>query len=199
MIGNVILNFPLLQKEQIEEVHIKFRGTVYTYVDPHNVTTRLMGQYIYSFISPARTDLDETRDVDIIRDQISVWSRGSTYPPPDSHTLTIPFVFNIPHDIPPSYEFSALESRAVVRYGVEAVGVRPGTLRMNKRVFVPVVGLPGDATGARFRAMLQAGWAGSWDVATKQKQIRQGFWGEHAEAFAEVSACQDLLPSRTAS
>jgi len=59
--GACILNFPWLHQQQIEEVHLNFRGSVYT------------------FISSARTDQNETRDIDIVRDQVSVWSRGSAY------------------------------------------------------------------------------------------------------------------------
>ena len=29
--GEVILNYPLLQQEQIDEVYLKFKGSVYTY------------------------------------------------------------------------------------------------------------------------------------------------------------------------
>ena len=29
--GEVILNFPLLQQEQIDEVYIKFKGSIYAY------------------------------------------------------------------------------------------------------------------------------------------------------------------------
>ncbi|KAH9932868.1 uncharacterized protein B0H18DRAFT_984356 [Fomitopsis serialis] len=155
------------EQEQIEEVHVKFRGSVYT------------------FISPARTDLNETREIDIVRDQVSVWSRGSAYPPPDSHNLSIPFVFNVSSNIPPSYESTALECRAVVRYGVEAVGVRPGALRLNRRVFIPVIGLPADAPGAPLRAILQSGWTGAWNAEIKHKQVRPGFWGEHADVSVE--------------
>ncbi|EPS98298.1 hypothetical protein FOMPIDRAFT_1031598 [Fomitopsis schrenkii] len=169
--GEVILNFPLMQQEQIDEVYLKFKGSVYT------------------FISPARTDLNETKDVDIIRDRIAVWSRGSAYPPPDSHTLSVPFTFNFPPEIPPSFEFTVLESRAVVRYGVEAVGARPGALRLNKRVFVPVVGLPADPYGAQLRAGPLAGpasgWTGPWTTVVMQKNIRTGFWGEYAEVSVE--------------
>ena len=31
--GEVHLNFPLLQKDKVEEVHVKLRGSVNTYVD----------------------------------------------------------------------------------------------------------------------------------------------------------------------
>lgn len=195
--GEVILNFPLMQQEQIDEVYLKFKGSVYTYAAAHtgaalpidmNISDGLLTSY--RFISPARTDLNETKDVDIIRDRIAVWSRGSAYPPPDSHTLSVPFTFNFPPEIPPSFEFTVLESRAVVRYGVEAVGARPGALRLNKRVFVPVVGLPADPYGAQLRAGPLAGpasgWTGPWTTVVMQKNIRTGFWGEYAEVSVEV-------------
>ncbi|KAI0728532.1 hypothetical protein C8Q72DRAFT_741660, partial [Fomitopsis betulina] len=106
---------------QLEEVALKFKGSIYT------------------FISPIRTNLNETKDVDIVRDRVSAWCRGSAYPPPDSHTLSVPFMFNISPDIPPSFDFSVF---AVVRYGVEAVGARPGALRLNKRAVVQTLMAP---------------------------------------------------------
>ena len=155
------------------------------------------GAYYDRFISPARTDLNETRDVDIVRARISVWTRGSAYPSPGSHTLSIPFGFNLPPDVPPSFEFSVLESRAVVRYGVEAVGVRPGALRLNKRVFVPVVGLPADPYGSQVKTgLLHSNWTGMWTTNAKQQKIRAGFWGEYSNVALEVLPLTESISMR---
>lgn len=104
-------------------------------------------------------------------------------------------MFNLPPEIPPSFEFSVIESRAVVRYGVEAVGARPGALRLKKRVFVPIVGLPADPHGAQLkpRLLLPGGWTGSWSTAVKQKRIRPGFWGEYADVALEVGVIHFAL------
>jgi len=160
--GEVELNFPLIQEEQLEEVHVKLRGSVYT----------LIGQI--------RTDLTETEEIFLVREETSVWTRGSAYPPPDSHVLRIPFSFTLPHHTPPSCDYSAIDGRAVVRYIIEAVGVRPGALRMNKRVFRSIAVLPADPAGARIRSALRLGWTGGWASVTKEKQIRASLFGGHA-------------------
>jgi len=166
--GEVELNFPLIQEEQLEEVHVKLRGSVYT----------LIGQI--------RTDLTETEEIFLVREETSVWTRGSAYPPPDSHVLRIPFSFTLPHHTPPSCDYSAIDGRAVVRYIIEAVGVRPGALRMNKRVFRSIAVLPADPAGARIRSALRLGWTGGWASVTKEKQIRASLFGGHAIVKLEV-------------
>lgn len=65
---------------------------------------------------------------------------------------------------------------------------------MNKRVFVPVVGLPADLYGAQLRTglLLPGGWEGPWTTIAKQKQIRPGFWGDYADVALEVRALRSL-------
>lgn len=172
--GAVELNFPLIQEEQLEGVRVKLKGSVFT------------------FLGQPRTELTETLDLDIVRIEHPVWTRGTAYPPPDSHVLSIPFSFALPDSAPPSYQFSRLDCQSVVRYLVEAVGVR-GTLRMNKRVVQPIAVLPVDRIGARVRERLGRGWTGKWTSAAAEKTVRTSLWG--GSARAEMTLRLPTVPS----
>lgn len=139
-----------------------------------------------SFLGQPRTELTETLDLDIVRIEHPVWTRGTAYPPPDSHVLSVPFSFALPDSAPPSYQFSRLDCQSVVRYLIEAVGVRLGTLRMNKRVVQPIAVLPVDRIGARVRERLGRGWTGKWTSAAAEKTVRTSLWGGSARAEMTV-------------
>ncbi|CCM05840.1 uncharacterized protein FIBRA_08076 [Fibroporia radiculosa] len=166
--GEVELDFTLVQEEQLEEVRVKLKGLIYT------------------LVSSSAQAVSENEEVDILRLEVPVWTRGAAYPPPDSHLLRLQFLILLPTKIPPSCEFYDINNAAIVRYEIEAIGIRPGTLRMNKRIAKPIVVLPAHPTSARVRSALREGWHGAWNSAVEEKQIRQGLWGERAHVRVEM-------------
>ncbi|KAI0345944.1 hypothetical protein BDW22DRAFT_1389932 [Trametopsis cervina] len=161
--GEVHLNFPLLMKSKVSEVHIKLRGSVYTEVkNPHN---------------RRRT---ESQRVDLIRENISLWQQGNgVFPPPDTHDLKLPFRFTTPPDLPPSCEFSGYQKRGNIGYSLEVVGRREG-LHLDKRLWVAFPVVPADPFGAQLRRDLQLGWQGAWKTVERSQGIRKGIWGDYS-------------------
>lgn len=173
--GTVQLHFPLIQDQQIEEVHVKLRGSAYTWVR--------LGRS------------SEFQTVPLVRENISVWQRGSAYPAPGSHDLRIPFQFTLPRSLPPSFEFTCVQGRGNVRYYVEAVGVRTGAFRMNKRTIRPLAVVPHDSGGAQTRDAMKFGWCGRWSSVVTSNRIRKGLWGDHSDVCIEfVRPAVDCLP-----
>ncbi|CCM05839.1 uncharacterized protein FIBRA_08075 [Fibroporia radiculosa] len=158
--GTVELDFRLLHEEQVEEVHVKLRGYARTDIRRNNQTIRQF--------------------VELARENTSVWTRGSIYPSPGQHALVVPFQFRLPADLPPSFSCSTIGAWAVVRYYVEAVGVRPGMLRLNKRASQPLAVVPHDSIGQRIKTQVLAGWRGPMGDGYAEKRIRKGLWGDYA-------------------
>ncbi|KAI0688328.1 hypothetical protein BC835DRAFT_1373087 [Cytidiella melzeri] len=162
--GEVHLNFPVLTKSKVEEVHIKLRGSVYTKLP------RRQGE----------TEYHRTQRFGLIHDTISLWQQSSSvYPPPDSHVLRLPFHFILPHNLPPSCEFTGFAEQGIVAYFIEVVG-RRGALHLDKRILCPISVMQSSSPGALLRASIRAGWQGPWKVREDQKEIRRGIWGDYA-------------------
>ncbi|PCH35020.1 hypothetical protein WOLCODRAFT_165964 [Wolfiporia cocos MD-104 SS10] len=164
--GIVELNLRQLQEEQVEEVHVKLRGFAQT--------------------SIMRRDQTDRENIDLVRFNTSIWSRGAAYPRPGSHFLTVPFQLSLPPDLPPSFSHHHVAGDATVRYYIEAVGVRPGAFRLNKRIDHPLAVVPSDPKGCRIKTELQGGWQGPWNTVSQVKRIRKGIWGGYADVKMEV-------------
>ncbi|KZT07060.1 uncharacterized protein LAESUDRAFT_652064 [Laetiporus sulphureus 93-53] len=165
--GTVELNFRALQEEQVEEVHVKLRGYAATSIFRNNQRARQI--------------------VELVRLDQSLWTRGTLYPPPGSDVLSIPFRFLLPAELPPSFIFRHPVADAYIRYHVEAVGVRPGLLKMNKRCLRPFIVFTPDEAGSLVKPELQIGqlWTGAWLTATEHKRIRRAFWGDYGDVQLE--------------
>jgi len=169
--GNVDLYFPSVYKDGIEEVYVKLKGTIITKV------TRSTGQNV-------STDRKKT---DIVREEYSIWRKGTNYPPSNSDTLRLHFQFKLPDNSPPSIQTAKRQGWARVQYRVKVVGVRPGMLQSNRRIarVFPVV--TADPTGVSNRLALERGWKDHWTTKQLRKEVRKGIWGAHSRAYIEFS------------
>ena len=68
-------------------------------------------------------------------------------------------------------------------YSVTAVGVRPGTFQMNRRIRTPLVILPMDQLGMQVRRTLPSA---SFRMVYAEEKMRRGLWGDYATARVEV-------------
>ncbi|KAL4247580.1 Arrestin domain-containing protein [Abortiporus biennis] len=167
--GQVKFYFPTLQSEEVEEVHVKLRGSVIVKFDKnhHGRSSDWEGQ-------------------ELVKQNVSIWSRGQVYPPSGSHTLIIPFEFQLPSYLPPSCHFENNKHCGMVGYVVEVVGVRSGMFKLNRRLTRPISLVPPDPIGAQIRHVLQMGdWGGSWTMVKKQDNIRRGLWGPLSHVMME--------------
>jgi len=174
--GFIELDFRLLQEEDIDEVHLKLRGHAETSITSNNQTVR--------------------ENIDLVRFKVSIWTRGSAYPLPGSHALVIPFDIPIRPGIPPSFVHIRVEERVVIHYYIGVVGVRPGALRSNRRLNLPIIVVPPDPSGARVRLSLESGWTGPWATETGRKRLRKGIWGAKAKVECEVGLNDSLSRNR---
>lgn len=122
----------------------------------------------------------------ILNEFLTVWTKGTLYPTPGSDTLRLPFQFQLPVDIPPSFQFNANYKHGIVGYYIDVVGVRKGAFSSNRRIYKPFAVVRHDPASASIRAALQNGWTGDWDVTERVAKIRRGLWGEHADVRMEV-------------
>ncbi|KAF9812839.1 hypothetical protein IEO21_05939 [Rhodonia placenta] len=168
--GVVEIRFPAILDEEIHEVHVKLRGHVRTSIRRSNGN---------GGSSTTREELD------IVRQDCSLWTRGSAYPPAGSHTLTIPFQFELPHDMPPSFSYEHRGVTGSVLYTVSAVGSRAGIFQPNRRSTYDLEVVPADPNGSMIADGLRNGWQGEWTKRRTVDRIRKGFWGEYANVEME--------------
>ncbi|KAI0087757.1 hypothetical protein BDY19DRAFT_953036 [Irpex rosettiformis] len=184
--GEVHINFPSLMKDKVEEVHIKLRGSIYTYI------ARKRGDH-------RNNRHNETQRIQLIHDTISLWQQGNdVYPPPDSHILRLPFRFTLPPNLPPSCEFNGYQKSGTIGYFVQVVGKRD-MLHLDKRVLIAFPVVQRDSEGAQLREAFLAGWQGPWKTLGGQRDIRRGIWGEYSNAkislvMPDVEALPILTP-----
>ena len=132
-------------------------------------------------ITRDKTTLREVQP--LIHSNLSVWSHGSEYPAPGSDLLRLPFCFRLPDTLPPSFQYQGFQKSASVLYSVTAVGVRPGTFQMNRRIRTPLVILPMDQLGMQVRRTLPSA---SFRMVYAEEKMRRGLWGDYATARVEV-------------
>lgn len=188
--GEVHVNFPALMKDKVEEVHVKLRGSIVTYVplslprsasnQPNALTSHIVRRH-------GKERHNRTQRVQLIHDTISLWQQGSTlYPPPDSHILRLPFTFTLPTNLPPSCEYTGYEKSGNIGYFVEVVGKRD-MLHMDKRVLVPFPVVSQSSEGAMLRERFLAGpWQGPWRNLGGNREIRRGLWGDYSNVKISV-------------
>ncbi|KAI8989923.1 hypothetical protein BD414DRAFT_460256 [Trametes punicea] len=167
--GEVELDFRRLHEENINEVHLKLRGSAETIITRDRMTLREV--------------------IPLVHDDASLWTLGSVYPPPGSDTLRIPFRLQLPLDLPPSFSYAGLGRTASVRYSLTAVGTRPGTFHFNRRVRVPLAIVQKDTAGVRVREKLQdmtVGLGYPWRTMRREEKIRRGLWGDYATVQVQL-------------
>lgn len=192
--GEVHLNFPILMKSKVQEVHVKLRGSVYTYVaHPWHRPTRTHEPARCRRITrqSGQSTMDRWQTVELVRQTTSLWTQGSdVYPPPESHILKIPFQFTLPNSLLPSFHYSDFHRRGKIEYFVEVVGKRSG-LHFDKRVTRAFALVPPYDTGALLRLSLVSGWDGEMKTIVNEKGIRRGIWGEFSHV--KVTVCLLLV------
>ncbi|KAJ3488296.1 hypothetical protein NLI96_g2951 [Meripilus lineatus] len=171
--GEVELRFPQVVQDEIEEVHVRLKGLI---------LTRVSRQYgTQQFIRQERTE--------ICKESQTVWTKGTIYPSPGSQILRVPFQFNLPVELHPSFEYNAAYKNAIIGYFIEVVGARKGTFNANRRIIRPFAVVRDDPEGASIRSALQKGWSQEWTTTERFAKIRKGLWGGHADVRMEF-----LLP-----
>ncbi|KAH9950292.1 hypothetical protein B0H21DRAFT_566041 [Amylocystis lapponica] len=165
--GELELDIPLLLAKGMEEILVKLRGSVHTEIRGKSGTMQETSQ--------------------LVQLSISLWKRGTAHTASEPHTTRIPFEFALPSTLPPSFDFMGMDTKAVIRYFIELVGVRPGTFRMNKKCIFPLAVVPSDPHGAELHSALQFGWDGPWTTVRREGQVRKALWGEYAKAEVELT------------
>ncbi|PIL37730.1 hypothetical protein GSI_01424 [Ganoderma sinense ZZ0214-1] len=162
--GEVLLEFPKIQDEQIDEVVVELRGTL-------------------KMATSDSSDRVSPQPQALLGVKTSVWKRGSTYPPSDSHILRVPFRFHLPSDprILPSVHWTEWHDFVSIVYYVEATALRPTTLfgsekKIREQLVVVPRGDPSLCTSIRSLGNLEGG--PMWKTAHKEQQMRRGisFW-----------------------
>ena len=114
----------------------------------------------------------------ILKDKKTIWNRG-TYPPPESHTLKIPFQFSLSDTLLPTCKHRAKDygkrSEIVgeVSYHLEVVGTR-GALHSKRRERTAFKILPPSIRGAQLQDRLTPTWTGDWRAVTRHINIPVG-------------------------
>lgn len=139
-----------------------------------------------------RNNTTVTQRIVLVQENLSLWTRGTVYPTPGSHTICVPFTFSLPSGIPPAFSSVSFGKHAGIQYFLEVVGVRSGLLKANRRVVRPLAVLPAGRAGIALRSRLQAGWTGRWKtVIHEDSKVRKGIWGDYAKVKMEVRLILD--------
>lgn len=129
---------------------------------------------------------------EICKESQTVWTKGTIYPSPGSQILRVPFQFNLPVELHPSFEYNAAYKNAIIGYFIEVVGARKGTFNANRRIIRPFAVVRDDPEGASIRSALQKGWSQEWTTTERFAKIRKGLWGGHADVRMEVKYAQEI-------
>ena len=103
----------------------------------------------------------QQQEIELVKENVSVWTKGSAYPPSGSDILRVPFQLQLPLNIQPSFEMSSFYKEGFIGYFVEVIGSRRGVLVPNRRIVRPFAVVTSDPEGVSLRESLLAGWTGA--------------------------------------
>ncbi|KAH9884969.1 hypothetical protein C8Q73DRAFT_718671 [Cubamyces lactineus] len=167
--GEAELNVRQLQEENIQEVRIDLKGV--------------------AKIAISHESKVSTESIQLANSTVTVWTRGTAYPPPGEDTLRVPFQMRLPNNTPPPFEYNGWAKNGAIRYTLIAVCVRPGALQRHHRVYVPLAVAGRDSMGIAAREKLAAIAAGAqdlWRVYHAEEKIRKGLWGDYATVQVDL-------------
>ncbi|KAK7013179.1 arrestin-N domain-containing protein [Favolaschia claudopus] len=172
--GRVDLNVPLARRDGIDHLSIELEGVIKTL---GRVVVHHKEPFLLLFDSPSQT----------------LWSSKATQPDISCDILSCPFRFTLPSSLPPSFTCgSSTPPDATVRYSLQVVGARSGTLQRNRRFKRVFLVMP----AASERQVGPATAPGNIFVRTRR--FDRAIWGEYSGVHASLSL-PDLpsLPSST--
>ncbi|KAJ7287064.1 hypothetical protein C8J57DRAFT_1116781 [Mycena rebaudengoi] len=164
--GHVDLDVAEAQKNGIENLRIKFRGSIHTQITKTN----------------GRITLTHKQTLPLLHSDQTLWTQGRTFPEPGSHLLSCPFHLELPENLPPSFHCMADMRSATISYSVEVVGDRPGLFKANDRLRQLIAVVPA-ASQSQLQEHLRRGWpAGRWKDTVCEQKMRQHIWGDYSQA-----------------
>ncbi|THH26299.1 hypothetical protein EUX98_g7892 [Antrodiella citrinella] len=177
--GEVELQFPEAQKEKIQEVIVRLKGSVVVKIK------RSSG-------SAGSSTRRET--LDIVRQDVKLWKKEHGTASKETKTLKLPFHFQLPPNAPPSCQLSGRKARrsqrheAFVVYFIEVVGVRTGFFKKNRYIRRPLAVLPADERGAPISKDIERlGAAYPSRKREFKKKMRRGLFGRSATVRMELT------------
>ncbi|KAJ7496773.1 hypothetical protein FB451DRAFT_1208742 [Mycena latifolia] len=169
--GSVDLNVALAQEDHIEQLRIKFRGSITTKITIQN----------------GQTTIVLVQTIPLIHSNLTLWTQGAAFPEAGSHVLACPFRFQLPENSPPSFLCSQY-ARGAISYSLEVVGDRSGLLRSNRRIRRLISVVPAASQSQLLaKESLMQGWMGQWRHVTQDEKLRTGIWGDYSHAHATLS------------
>ncbi|KAJ7072926.1 hypothetical protein C8F01DRAFT_1243941 [Mycena amicta] len=175
--GLVRVNVQLAQDDNIEQVRVKFRGSIHTSITVSNGNN----SSIHSV--PIKSDGQ------LFHQKTPLWTQGSdAYPEPGSDgILSIPFQFTLAANLPPSFHCQDGD-HATIGYSLEIVGDRPGRFRFNRRIRRAISVVPA-ATPAQLltKELLLQSWSGPYKTYAHEEKLRRGIWGDYSHVRARVT------------
>ncbi|KAJ7072747.1 hypothetical protein C8F01DRAFT_1076633 [Mycena amicta] len=179
--GLVRVNVQLAQDDNIEQVRVKFRGSIHTSITVSNGQSSTT--YRQTIVS-----IPYQSDGQLFHQKTPLWTQGSAYPEPGSHMLSLPFEFTLPNSLPPSFHCASSNRHATIGYSLEIVGDRPGLFRFNRRIRRAISIVPA-ATPAQLltKELLLQSWSGPYKTYAREEKLRRGIWGDYSHVRARVT------------
>jgi hypothetical protein len=133
-------------------------------------------------------EINYIQRIPLIKMDQTLWASNNANSDAESHTIRLPFSFQLPKDLPPSFKHVGVGYSGEITYSIQIVGQRAGLLQRNRRVgrvfpLMPAVGIQGVCA----KVDLLAGWKGTWKTITSDSKIRRGLWGQQSKIEVEVS------------
>ncbi|TCD69538.1 hypothetical protein EIP91_007161 [Steccherinum ochraceum] len=182
--GEVELEFPGVQKDKVQEVVVRLRGSAYARLKRSTNPGRNSGR---------------RESIDVVKQDYHLWKRQRNNMPQGTQTLRIPFQFKLPPDAPPSCQISGRVNRrgkryeAAVVYYIEVLAVRSGLFKKNRYLRRPLAVLPMDQVGAHINEQIQSSGV-AFPTRTREfrKKIRRGWLGRSATVQVQKVSLPDL-------
>jgi hypothetical protein len=203
--GSIVLDLARAQDIALTSVRIKLRGTTQTSVFTSLLMRRgcaltwlhriVMHALLPGPRMPGRPECRENNTFLSLAaaSEAPLWTPGAVLPAPGIHRIELPFAFELPHALPPTFNTAgraddgadALSAR--VEYTLVALGARRGLFKRELRVeqSVRVASAAGPADVAVKTALYAGAWAGAWKVLATESRLsggpREGFYMARAE------------------
>jgi hypothetical protein len=184
--GFVNIDPAWMEVDNVEYVQIVLTGTYDMYVSHLSSSVFALSEMS---VLPRSSVHRQLKSGTLLNKQLILWRKDSA-PTPSSKIVKLPFHFDLPKILPPTFGMKDRKSNYCASYALQLVGFRRGILVLSRRgiVLLSIVApTSSEDVEKRFSVLTDSPSDIPWATRRNSKDVRSARWGPHGQVEIEVN------------